>query len=319
MKPKLFLTRLIPQPGIDLLEEVFELNCNTEDRALTKKELLAGVKDADALLCLLTDSIDADVIDAGPSLKVISNYAVGYNNIDVAYATGRGIKVCNTPGVLTETTADLTWALILAAARRIPESDTFTRAGNFRGWEPMLMLGQDVFGKTLGILGMGRIGQAVSRRAVGFGMKISYYSPETDPSALHFEAQKVDFDTLLQSSDVLSLHAPLTPETRHIIGKAELQKMKSSAILINTARGPLVDEIALIDALREGQIFAAGLDVYEQEPDFPMAMLELKNLVLLPHIGSASIETRTKMAILAAQNAIAVIRGEQPPALVNPA
>lgn len=317
MKPKLFLTRMIPQPGIDLLKEVFEISCNHEDRALFRQELIAGVQDADALLCLLTDSIDREVMDAAPRLKVISNYAVGYNNIDVAYATQKGIRVCNTPGVLTETTADLTWALILAAARRIPESDSYTREGLFRGWEPLLMLGQDVFGKTLGILGMGRIGQAVSRRALGFGMKIIYYSPDTDPSTLDFPAEKVDFATLLLQSDILSLHAPLTDETRHMIGKAELKMMKSSAILINTARGPLVDEMALIDALREGQIFAAGLDVYEQEPDFSMAMLELRNLVLLPHIGSASIETRTRMAIMAAQNAIAVIQGQEPPAKVN--
>lgn len=317
MKPKLFLTRMIPQPGIDLLKEVFEISCNHEDRALSRQELIAGVQDADALLCLLTDSIDREVMDAAPRLKVISNYAVGYNNIDVAYATQKGIRVCNTPGVLTETTADLTWALILAAARRIPESDSYTRKGLFRGWEPLLMLGQDVFGKTLGILGMGRIGQAVSRRALGFGMKIIYYSPETDPSTLDFPAEKVDFATMLQQSDILSLHAPLTDETRHMIGKAELKMMKSSAILINTARGPLVDEMALIDALRDGQIFAAGLDVYEQEPDFSMAMLELRNLVLLPHIGSASIETRTRMAIMAARNAIAVIQGQEPPAVVN--
>ncbi|HOH98778.1 MAG TPA: D-glycerate dehydrogenase [Candidatus Cloacimonadota bacterium] len=317
MKPKLFLTRMIPQPGIDLLKEVFEISCNHEDRALSRQELIAGVQDADALLCLLTDSIDREVMDAAPRLKVISNYAVGYNNIDVAYATQKGIRVCNTPGVLTETTADLTWALILAAARRIPESDSYTRKGLFRGWEPLLMLGQDVFGKTLGILGMGRIGQAVSRRALGFGMKIIYYSPDTDPSTLDFPAEKVDFATLILQSDILSLHAPLTDETRHMIGKAELKMMKSSAILINTARGPLVDEMALIDALRDGQIFAAGLDVYEQEPDFSMAMLELRNLVLLPHIGSASIETRTRMAIMAAQNAIAVIQGQEPPAVVN--
>lgn len=317
MKPKLFLTRMIPQPGIDLLKEVFEISCNHEDRALFRQELIAGVQDADALLCLLTDSIDREVMDAAPRLKVISNYAVGYNNIDVAYATQKGIRVCNTPGVLTETTADLTWALILAAARRIPESDSYTREGLFRGWEPLLMLGQDVFGKTLGILGMGRIGQAVSRRALGFGMKIIYYSPDTDPSTLDFPAEKVDFATLLLQSDILSLHAPLTDETRHMIGKAELKMMKSSAILINTARGPLVDEMALIDALRDGQIFAAGLDVYEQEPDFSMAMLELRNLVLLPHIGSASIETRTRMAIMAARNAIAVIQGQEPPAVVN--
>lgn len=317
MKPKLFLTRMIPQPGIDLLKEVYEISCNHEDRALSRQELIAGVQDADALLCLLTDSIDREVMDAAPRLKVISNYAVGYNNIDVAYATQKGIRVCNTPGVLTETTADLTWALILAAARRIPESDSYTRKGLFRGWEPLLMLGQDVFGKTLGILGMGRIGQAVSRRALGFGMKIIYYSPETDPSTLDFPAEKVDFATLILQSDILSLHAPLTDETRHMIGKAELKMMKSSAILINTARGPLVDEMALIDALRDGQIFAAGLDVYEQEPDFSMAMLELRNLVLLPHIGSASIETRTRMAIMAARNAIAVIQGQEPPAVVN--
>ncbi len=317
MKPILFLTRRIPEPAIKRLEEKFTLKINPYNRALTHQELIEGVKDAEALICLLTDKIDKEVISAAPKLKVISSYAVGYNNIEVEYATQRGIAVCNTPGVLTETTADLTWALILTTCRRISESERFLRKGNFKGWEPMLMLGLDVYGKTLGIIGMGRIGQAVAKRATGFAMRIIYYNDVPVSNALPFAATEVDLQTLLKEADIITLHLPLTKETFHLIGKEEFALMKENAVLINTSRGAVIDEKELIKALSEKRIFSAGLDVYENEPDIPQELLALENVVLLPHIGSASIETRTKMALLAAENAIAVMEGRKPPAQVN--
>ena len=317
MKPILFLTRRIPEPAIKRLEEKFTLKINPYNRALTHQELIEGVKDAEALICLLTDNIDKEVISAAPKLKVISSYAVGYNNIEVEYATQRGIAVCNTPGVLTETTADLTWALILATCRRISESERFLRKGNFKGWEPMLMLGLDVYGKTLGIIGMGRIGQAVAKRATGFAMRIIYYNDVPVSNTLPFETTETDLQTLLKEADIITLHLPLTKETFHLIGKEEFALMKESAVLINTSRGAVIDEKELIKALSEKRIFSAGLDVYENEPDIPQELLALENVVLLPHIGSASIETRTKMALLAAENAIAVMEGRKPPAQVN--
>jgi glyoxylate reductase len=317
MKPILFLTRRIPEPAIKRLEEKFTLKINPYNRALTHQELIEGVKDAEALICLLTDNIDKEVISAAPKLKVISSYAVGYNNIEVEYATQLGIAVCNTPGVLTETTADLTWALILATCRRISESERFLRKGNFKGWEPMLMLGLDVYGKTLGIIGMGRIGQAVAKRATGFAMRIIYYNDVPVSNTLPFAATEVDLQTLLKEADIITLHLPLTKETFHLIGKEEFALMKENAVLINTSRGAVIDEKELIKALSEKRIFSAGLDVYENEPDIPQELLALENVVLLPHIGSASIETRTKMALLAAENAIAVMEGRKPPAQVN--
>lgn len=317
MKPILFLTRRIPEPAIKRLEEIFTLKINPYNRALTHQELIEGVKDAEALICLLTDNIDKEVISAAPKLKVISSYAVGYNNIEVEYATQLGIAVCNTPGVLTETTADLTWALILATCRRISESERFLRKGNFKGWEPMLMLGLDVYGKTLGIIGMGRIGQAVAKRATGFAMRIIYYNDVPVSNTLPFETTETDLQTLLKEADIITLHLPLTKETFHLIGKEEFALMKENAVLINTSRGAVIDEKELIKALSEKRIFSAGLDVYENEPDIPQELLALENVVLLPHIGSASIETRTKMALLAAENAIAVMEGRKPPAQVN--
>ena len=317
MKPILFLTRRIPEPAIKRLEEKFTLKINPYNRALTHQELIEGVKDAEALICLLTDNIDKEVISAAPKLKVISSYAVGYNNIEVEYATQLGIAVCNTPGVLTETTADLTWALILATCRRISESERFLRKGNFKGWEPMLMLGLDVYGKTLGIIGMGRIGQAVAKRATGFAMRIIYYNDVPVSNTLPFETTETDLQTLLKEADIITLHLPLTKETFHLIGKEEFALMKENAVLINTSRGAVIEEKELIKALSEKRIFSAGLDVYENEPDIPQELLALENVVLLPHIGSASIETRTKMALLAAENAIAVMEGRKPPAQVN--
>ena len=316
-KPKLFITRYIPEEAIKRLEEVFEVEIFPENRAITHEELKEKVKDIDALICLLTDNIDHEIIEAASNLKCISVYAVGYNNIDVETATKHGIVICNTPGVLTETTADLAWALIMSCARRIVEADRFVREGKFQGWEPMLMLGNDIFGKTLGIIGMGRIGRAVAHRALGFDMKVIYYDPQVDPESLPSDYVSVDLTTLCQNSDFISIHTPLTPETRHLIGEKEFNLMKSTAILINTARGPIIDEQALISALKENKIAGAGLDVYENEPVIPEELIKLSNVILLPHIGSASYETRTKMALLAAENAIAVIEGKNPPARVN--
>lgn len=316
MKPIIFVTRAIPQPALDRLGEVFELRINPHDRSLSSEEVIAGVKDATALLCLLTDNIDKQVIDSAPNLKVISNYAVGYNNIDVEYATSKGIAVCNTPGVLTESTADLAWALIMSACRRTVESDSYLRAGRFRSWEPMLMLGQDIHHKTLGIIGMGRIGQAVAKRATGFDMKILYHNPHPLKASLPFTAKAVELDVLLKEADIISIHAPLTPQTQHLIGAREFGIMKPTAVLINTARGAIVDEAALIKALQEKRIFAAGLDVYEHEPHIPEELKALDNAVLLPHIGSASIATRTQMGFLAAENAIAIIENKPAPARV---
>ncbi len=315
MKPKLFLTRMIPEQAMKRLEEAFELSYNPLERSLTKAELIEGIRDAEALICLLTDTIDREVIDAAPKLKVISAYAVGFNNIEVDYATSKGIAVCNTAGALTESTADLAWALIMASCRRITESEAYLRAGKFKAWEPMLMLGQDVHGKTLGILGMGRIGQAVARRATGFGMRIIYAG--TKDVSLPFAAERVDLDTLLSDSDILSLHTPLTAETKHLLSRDKLLLMKPTAVLINTARGAIVDEAALIELLAAKRIFAAGIDVYEHEPHIPQELLALDNVVLLPHIGSASIGTRTQMGLMAAENALAVLEGRKPPSQIN--
>jgi glyoxylate reductase len=315
MKPKLVLTRAIPEAAIAKLREYFELWVNPFDRPITHAELRAELHDAKALICLLTDDINKDIIDSAPELKVISAYAVGYNNIDVDYATNKHIAVCNTAGALTESTADLTWALIMATCRRITESEAFLRAGKFRAWEPMLMLGQDVYGKTLGIIGMGRIGQAVARRASGFNMKILYSGNRE--KELPFDAQWVNLEYLMRNADIISLHAPLSKETKHMIDKAAIRKMKPSAVLINTARGAIVDETELISALSEKRIFAAGFDVYEHEPRIPEELLKLDNVVLLPHIGSASIETRTAMGIMAAENAIAIMEGRRALSQVN--
>lgn len=319
MKPTIFVTRRLPQPPLDRLAEVFDVSINPDNRVLLKREVIEGVQGKDALLCLLTDAIDAEVMDAEPNLRVLSNYAVGYNNIDVEAATERKLPVTNTPGVLTDTSADLAFALILASARRIAEGDAFTRAGKFDGWGPLMMLGYDVYGKTLGILGMGRIGTAVAKRAQGFDMRVLYANRSDRPEAEQkYNAQKVSLETLLRESDYLSVHVPMSAETRHMIGAEQFAMMKPTAFLINTARGPIVDEAALVEALRSGAIAGAGLDVYEEEPKLAPGLAECENAVLIPHLGSATIETRTKMAQLAVENAIAVIEGRRPAHLVNP-
>jgi glyoxylate reductase len=315
---KVFVTREIPAPGLDLLRKQLTVTVNPDDRVLSKAEIIEGIKGKDGLLCLLTDPIDKEVISAEPKLRMIASYAVGYDNIDVAAATERGIPVSNTPGVLTETTAELAWALIFSVARRTVEGDAFTRKGNFKGWAPLLMLGQDITHKTLGIVGAGRIGTAVALKSKGFQMKVLYTDDRRNEHLEHdVGAHKVPLPQLLKEADIVSLHVPLVPKTHHLIGEKELRMMKKTAILINTARGPIIDEHALIKALTEQWIFGAGLDVYEREPEIPEELKTLDNVVLEPHTGSATIETRTKMALMAAENLLTGLKGGIPPNCVN--
>ena len=319
-KPKVFITREIPSTGLDMLKNRYDLEVNPDDRPLTKQEIITGIQGKDALLSQLTDTIDAEVVAANPHLKIIANYAVGYNNIDVAEATKRGIPVSNTPGVLTETTADLAWLLMMAVARRLGECERFIRTQEFRGWGAMFLLGTDVYGKTLGIVGMGRIGKAMAKRAQGFDMKVIYYNrsgaiPDNEEQQLG--ATYYPLEDLLQEADFVSLHVPLTDCTRHMIGKKELEAMKESAYIINTARGSVIDEQALIAALKEKKIAGAGLDVFENEPHVPKELIAMENIVIAPHVGSATFETRDRMGTMAAHNIIAALNGEEIPNLIN--
>ena len=316
---KVVITRKIPQPAEEMLSQRYDVFVNPHDRAMTKEELLAEVRDASALLPLLSDRIDAEIINSAEKLKVIANYAAGYNNIDIKAATEKGIVVTNTPDALTETTADLTWALILAVARRIVEGDRFMRSGKFRGWEPELLLGTDVYGKTLGIVGFGRIGQAVARRAKGFNMRILYYSRTRKPELeRELGAQFVPLEKLMAESDFISIHTPLTEATRGLISSEMLDLMKPSAYLINTARGEVIDEKHLIEMLRQGRIKGAALDVFYGEPEVNPDLFELENVIITPHIGSASAETRSRMASMAAESIIDVLSGRRPRYVVNP-
>jgi len=315
---KIFVTRKIPEPGLEILRKKHEIVVFLHDRIPTKEEIIEGLKDKDGLLCLLSDPIDSDVINSEPKLKVIASYAVGYDNIDVKAATQKGVPVSNTPGVLTDATAEMAWALLFSAARRIVEADKFTRAGKFIGWGPMLMHGQDVANKTLGIVGAGRIGTAVALKSKGFNMKVLYVSEHTSKTLeQEINAKKVGLSELLIESDFISLHIPLTEETHHLIGEKELKMMKKTAILINTSRGPVVNEKALAKALTEKWIFGAGLDVYEHEPKVTEELKMLDNVVLQPHSASATVNSRTQMAIMAAENMIAGLNGEIPPNCVN--
>jgi glyoxylate reductase len=322
MMPRIFVTRRLPDGAMQALAEKFDVQCNPHDRVLTREELLASVKGKDGVLPLLTDRIDSEVLEAaGSQLKIVANYAVGYNNIDVPACTKRGIPATNTPGVLTDTTADLAMALLLAVARKIAPADSYARAGKYQGWAPLLFLGTDVHHKTLGIMGFGRIGFALAKRAAAFDMKILYHDSVRANSGLEEKvgAKFVDKPTLLAQSDFVSLHVPLSPETHHFIGSPELAAMKSSAHLINTSRGEVLDEKALVKALQQGQIAGAGLDVFEFEPAIEKELTFMDNVVILPHIASASIETRTKMGLVAAENLISVlIEGRRPPNCVNP-
>lgn len=318
-KPKMFLTRELPAPVMTFLHEKTELSYNREDRVLSEAEISDGVQGQDGLISLVTDTISEKIIATGRELRVISNYAVGFNNIDVAAATRRNIAVTNTPGVLTETTADLAWALLMAIARRLVEGDAYTRAGKWRDWAPQLFLGRDVFRATLGLIGMGRIGQAMARRASGFNMRVLYYNRTRLPAEAEqmLNAKYADKETVLRQADYVSLHVPYTDATHHYIGENELALMKDSAYLINTARGPIVDEKALVQALKNETIAGAGLDVYENEPQLEPGLVSLNNVILLPHIGSASIRTRTEMGMLAARNALDVLAGDPCPHVVN--
>lgn len=322
MKPKLFahIPELLAGPALELLMKHCDVELNVRDAKLPKGVLLRKVKGKEGLICLYFDPIDEEVLEAAPTLKIVSNVAVGYDNIDVQAATRRGILVTNTPGILDDTTADFAWALLMATARRVVEADGFVRAGRWKERNFTLMLGRDVHHKTLGIVGFGRIGQAMARRALGFDMRILYTQRHRADEAIEQElrAASVDKATLLKESDFVSLHIPLTQETHHFIGAKELTMMKRTAILINTARGPVVDEKALVKALREGRIAGAGLDVFEREPKIEQGLLRLNNVVLAPHIGSGSLETRTKMALMAAENLVAGLTGKRPPHLVNP-
>lgn len=316
---KIYLTRKIPEEGIKLLEKEHELEIYEGDTPPPKKEIIERVKDKEGLLCLLTDPIDKEVIGSAPRLRMISTYAVGYDNIDIKEATKRGVPVANTPGVLTETVADFTWALILAIARRVVEGDKMVREGKFKGWGPLVLVGSDVYQKTLGIIGAGRIGQAVARRAKGFNMTVLYYDREKKPDfERECNAKFVDMETLLQQSDYVSLHTPLTKHTYHLIGEKELKMMKKTAYLINTARGKCVDERALVEALQNKEIAGAAIDVYEDEPRLSPHLSELDNVVLAPHAASASIQTRTKMAIITAENMLAGLEGKMPKYCINP-
>lgn len=311
---RVFVTRTLPREGLAQLEQLHQVEFNLEDRPLSRARLLAVVEQYDAVICLLNDRIDAAIIEAARGrVKICANYAVGYDNIDLVAARKAGIYVSNTPGVLTEATADLAWALLLTAARHIVASHQFTVAGKFAGWHPTQFMGRDFFGSTLGIIGAGRIGQAVARRAAGFGMNIIYYNRSRKPEMeSRFNARQVGLKELLQQSDFISVHLPLTAETRHMLGAEQLALLKPTAVLVNTARGAIIEEAALAKALGTKALFAAGLDVYEQEPSIHPELLELDNVVLLPHIGSASWETRLKMAKMAAANVEAVLDGGKP-------
>ncbi len=316
---RVFATRRIPQEGLAILEGKCHLKIWEEDVPPPQEVLLEEAAKSEGLLCLLTDEVDREVLRAGKNLKVVANYAVGYDNIDIEEARNRGIVVTNTPGVLTDATADLAFSLLLAGARNLIPADGYTRAGRWQSWGPRLFLGQEVWGKTLGIVGMGRIGRAVARRARGFDMNILYYNRSKHKDIEEeLGVQKRELEDLLRDSDFVSIHLPLTEETQNLIGAEELSLMKPTAVLINTARGEIVDQKALVEVLQDKKIFAAGLDVFAKEPIDPQdPLLSLDNVVVLPHIGSASYAARQKMAIMACSDLLAVLEGREPENPVN--
>jgi glyoxylate reductase len=319
-KPKVFVTRAIRDQGLDLVREFCEAEIWPDELPPGREVLLQKVRGLDGLLCMLTDKIDAELLDAaGPGLKVVSNHAVGFDNIVVPDATARGIAVGNTPGILTDATADFAFALLMAAARRVTEAERYVRAGKWKTWGPSVLLGADFVGATLGLVGFGRIGRAVAKRASGFEMRVIYFDPTATPDPALNASPVGSLDELLRQSDFVSLHVPLTPETRHLVNADFLRKMKPNAVLVNTARGSVVDQSALYAALKNKQIFAAALDVTDPEPlplDSPL--LTLENCIIAPHIASASEKTRNDMAVLAANNLIAGLKGERLPHCVNP-
>ena len=320
MKPKVFVSRLLPQGAMNKIHSFCDAKVWEEELPPPRDVLLQSVADVEGLLSLLTDKVDAELMDRAKKLRVISNCAVGFDNVDVQEATKRGIVVGNTPGVLTDTAADFAFALLMAAARRVVEGDRVVRAGKWKTWGPMTLLGQDVHNSTLGIVGLGRIGSAVAKRAQGFAMNILYTSHVRNKQAeSELGVEYATMDRLLAESDFITIHTNLTPETHHLIGREEFDRMKRTTILVNTSRGPIVDNMALYEALRAGKIAYAALDVTEPEPlpaDHPL--LTLENVIVVPHIASASVATRTKMAVMAADNLIAGLKGEMPPNPVNP-
>jgi len=320
-KLKVYVTREFPERGLDIINEHFDAEVWREYAPPPKKVIIEKSKNVDALATLLSDKIDAEVFNAAPKLKIVAQMAVGFDNIDIPEATKRGIYVTNTPEVLTETTADFAWTLLMAVARRVVEADKYVRTGQWKvGWHPTMMQGRDVYGATLGIVGAGRIGYAMARRAKGFDMKILFYDviprPEMEKD---FDAKRLELEALMKEADFVTVHVPLMKETHHLINAERLKLMKKTAYLINNSRGPVVDEKALYEALKKGQIAGAGLDVFEQEPT-PMdnPLLKLDNIVVAPHISSASYETRSKMAEMVADNLVAFFEGKKPPNLVNP-
>ena len=320
-KPKVYVTRKVYDEGINLLKEYADVEVYEGEGGIPRDLLLEKVADADGLLCLLSDKIDAEVINAGKNLKVISNYAVGYNNIDIKTAAEKGIYVTNTPGVLTDTTADLAFALLMSVARRTVEADKYVRRGDWKiAWGPKMYTGGDVWGKTLGIIGCGRIGQAMARRGLGFNMRVIYNSRSRKPELeKEMDVEWGSVEKILKECDFVSFHVPLTPETDGMIGAEQLAMMKSTAYIINTARGPVIDEKALYEALRDGKLAGAGLDVFHQEPvNMDNPLLTLDNVVVAPHMGSASVETRTEMSVMNAKDIMAVLKGEYPVNLTNP-
>ncbi len=318
--PRVYVTRRLPGGALERLSRETDAEVWEDEQPPPRERLLEAVRDVDGLLCLLTDKIDAELLDAAPRLRVVSTMAVGYDHIDVGEATRRGVVVTNTPGVLTETTADLAFALLLAAARRLPEGERAVREGRWTTWHPSFLLGRDVHGATLGIVGLGKIGEAMARRAQGFHMRVLYHDGARKPEVeKELGVVYASFEDLLAESDFVTVHVPLTPETRHLFDDAAFGRMKPTAVFINTSRGPLVDESALKRALESGRIAAAGIDVTEEEPlpqDDPL--LDLPNLLVLPHIGSASVATRARMAEMAVENLLAGLVGERPPQCVNP-
>jgi glyoxylate reductase len=320
-RPKIVVTRRIPEPAVELLREAGDVWVSPDDRPLETQELHDAVGGADIAVTLLHDRVDDAFLDAaGDQLRAVCNVAVGFDNIDVPAATKRGVLITNTPGVLTEATADLAMTLILAVTRRIGEGERLIRNREKWSWHMFMLLGMGLQEKTLGVVGMGAIGQSLARRAKAFGMEIVYSDarPASEEVERELGARRVELEELLESADVVSIHAPLMDSTRHLIDADALARMKDTAYLVNSARGPIVDEAALVEALRSGQIAGAGLDVYENEPEVNPGLLDLDNVVLLPHLGSATIETRTAMGVLAAKNALAVLSGDRPPTPVNP-
>jgi len=319
VKLKVFVTRDLPKEGIDLLKKNFIVKVYSKDQAIPMNELEKGIKWCDALLPLLTEKIDGKLMDLNKKLKIIANYAVGFDNIDIKAATQRKIPVSNTPDVLTEAVAGHTIALLLAIARRIPESDKFTKDGKYKVWKPMLLLGTELKGKTLGIVGLGRIGSIVAETAVkGLGMNILYNKRTRDKQfEKKYKAKFSSLSELMKKSDFISIHTPLTPQTKHLIGKKQLGMMKKTAYLVNTSRGPIVDEKALVNALKKGKIKGAALDVFEKEPKLSPGLNKLDNVILTPHTASGTIETRSAMAVLAAQNIIDISKNKKPRTIVN--